>query len=45
VAQNFAAFRWARTGGSVLTEDDPIDPNPPAVLPPPLVGISTWSGR
>jgi nucleoside-diphosphate-sugar epimerase len=32
VAQSFAAFRWARVGGPVLTEDDPIDPDPPAVL-------------
>ena len=39
VAQSFAAFRWARTGGPVLTEDDPLDPNPPAALRVPLVGI------
>jgi nucleoside-diphosphate-sugar epimerase len=39
VAQSFAAFRWARTGGPVLTEDDPIDPNPPPALRVPLVGI------
>ncbi|HEY1774674.1 MAG TPA: NAD(P)-dependent oxidoreductase [Solirubrobacteraceae bacterium] len=32
VAQSFGAFRWARTGGSVLTEADPLDPNPPASL-------------
>jgi 2-alkyl-3-oxoalkanoate reductase len=30
VAQSFAAFRWARTGGPVQTEADPLDPNPPA---------------
>src|SRR5947208_15655449 len=39
VAQSFAAFRWARTGGSVQTEADPLDPNPPAALQAPLVGI------
>ncbi|MFL5830564.1 MAG: NAD-dependent epimerase/dehydratase family protein [Solirubrobacteraceae bacterium] len=39
VAQSFGAFRWARTGGPVLSEDDPLDPNPPAALRTPLVGI------
>ena len=39
VAQSFVAFRWARTGGSVLTEADPVDDNPPAALRAPLVGI------
>jgi nucleoside-diphosphate-sugar epimerase len=39
VAQSFAAFRFARTGGPVLTEADPIDPNPPAALRAPLEGI------
>jgi nucleoside-diphosphate-sugar epimerase len=32
VAQSFGAFRWARTGRPVLTEADPLDPNPPASL-------------
>jgi nucleoside-diphosphate-sugar epimerase len=32
VAQSFGAFRWARSGGPVLTEADPLDPNPPAAL-------------
>jgi nucleoside-diphosphate-sugar epimerase len=32
VAQSFGAFRFARTGGPVLTEADPLDPNPPAAL-------------
>jgi nucleoside-diphosphate-sugar epimerase len=32
VAQSFGAFRWARTGGPVLTEADPLDPYPPAAL-------------
>lgn len=39
VAQSFAAFRWARTGGPVLTEEDPIDQDPPVVLRAPRVGI------
>ncbi len=32
VAQSFGAFRFARTGGPVLTEADPFDPHPPAAL-------------
>jgi 2-alkyl-3-oxoalkanoate reductase len=32
VAQSFAAWRWARAGGPVQTEADPLDPNPPAAL-------------
>ncbi len=33
VAQSFGAFRFARTGGPVQTEADPLDPNdPPAAL-------------
>ena len=39
VAQSFGAFWFARTGGPVLTEADPIDPDPPAALRVPLVGI------
>jgi nucleoside-diphosphate-sugar epimerase len=39
VAQSFGAFRWAREGGPVLTEADPIDPNPPGALRAGLVGI------
>ena len=34
VAQSFGAFRYARTGGQVQTEADPLDPNPPAPLRP-----------
>ena len=34
VAQSFGAFRYARTGGSVQTEDDPLDPNPPGAMRP-----------
>lgn len=29
VAQSFAPFRYARQGGLVKTEEDPLDPNPP----------------
>jgi nucleoside-diphosphate-sugar epimerase len=31
VAQSFAQYRYAREGGPVKTEDDPLDPTPPAV--------------
>ncbi len=34
VAQSFGAFRYARTGGSVQTEDDPLDPDPPGAMRP-----------
>jgi nucleoside-diphosphate-sugar epimerase len=30
VAQSFAPYRYARQGGPVKTEDDPLDPAPPA---------------
>ena len=30
VAQSFASYRYAREGGWVKTEDDPLDPSPPA---------------
>jgi 2-alkyl-3-oxoalkanoate reductase len=39
VAQSFGAFRYARTGGSVLTEDVPLDPDPPASLRPVVEGL------
>jgi nucleoside-diphosphate-sugar epimerase len=32
VAQSFTAWRFDRTGGPVLTEDVPLDPDPPAGL-------------
>ena len=32
VAQSFGAFRFARTGGPVQTEADPLDPDPPAAM-------------
>src|ERR671915_1035002 len=28
VAQSFASMRYAREGGPIKTEDDPLDPNP-----------------
>src|SRR5580698_9330427 len=31
VAQSFASYRYAREGGPVKTEDDPLDPRPPAM--------------
>jgi 2-alkyl-3-oxoalkanoate reductase len=30
VAQSFASYRYARDGGLVKTENDPLDPSPPA---------------
>ena len=32
MAQSIAAFRFARAGGPVQTEADPLDPDPPAAL-------------
>jgi nucleoside-diphosphate-sugar epimerase len=32
VAQSFAGWPLARTGGAVKTEDDPFDPDPPAAV-------------
>jgi nucleoside-diphosphate-sugar epimerase len=32
VAQSFAGWPYARTGGPVKTEDDPLDPDPPAQM-------------
>jgi 2-alkyl-3-oxoalkanoate reductase len=31
VAQSFASYRYARVGGPVKTEEDPLDPDPPAM--------------
>jgi nucleoside-diphosphate-sugar epimerase len=40
VAQSFGAFRFARTGGPVQTEGDPLDPNdPPGALRTGLAAI------
>jgi nucleoside-diphosphate-sugar epimerase len=38
VAQSFGAFRFARSGGPVQTEADPLDPND---APPPLRTVQT----
>jgi nucleoside-diphosphate-sugar epimerase len=32
VAQSFASYRYAREGGPVKTEDDPLDPEPPRTM-------------
>ena len=32
VAQSYAGWPYARTGGAMKTEDDPLDPDPPAAL-------------
>src|SRR5919106_6250002 len=32
LAQSFAGWPAARTGGPVKTEDDPLDPDPPAAM-------------
>ena len=45
VAQSFAAWRWARTGGPVLTEDDPLDPDPPEPLRAGLAAIAYLDAR
>jgi 2-alkyl-3-oxoalkanoate reductase len=39
VAQSFGGWRYARTGGPVQTEADPLDPNPPAALRAGLAAI------
>ena len=39
VAQSIAAFRFARTGGPVQTEADPLDPDPPGALRPVVEGL------
>jgi nucleoside-diphosphate-sugar epimerase len=39
VAQSFGAFRFARTGGPVQTEDDPLDPDAPGFPQPGLEAI------
>src|SRR5436305_11951138 len=40
VAQSFASYRTAREGGAVKTEDDPLDPNPPANAQPSFAGMA-----
>ena len=39
VAQSFTGFRYARTGGPALTEEEPLDLNPPKALQFTLPGI------
>ena len=39
VAQSYAGWPGARTGGPVKTEDDPLDPNPPEAMRPVLEAI------
>jgi nucleoside-diphosphate-sugar epimerase len=39
VAQSFAGWPYERSGGPVKTEDDPLDPSPPAQLRTTLEGI------
>src|SRR4051812_38909136 len=39
MAQSFGAFRFARTGGPVQTEADPLDPDQPAVRQPGIEAI------
>ena len=39
VAQSFGAFRFARTGGPVQDEDDPLDPDAPGAPQPGLEAI------
>jgi nucleoside-diphosphate-sugar epimerase len=39
VAQSFGAWRYARTGGPVLTEAEPLDPNPPGGLQPTVAAL------
>ena len=39
VAQSFAGWPYAREGGPVKTEEDPLDPDPPAAFAPVLEAI------
>ncbi len=39
LAQSFAGWRFARTGGAVKSEDDPLDPDPPRQLRTTLAAI------
>jgi nucleoside-diphosphate-sugar epimerase len=39
VAQSFAGWPYARTGGVIKTEDDPLDPEPPAAMATTLAAI------
>ena len=50
VAQSFASYRYAQEGGPVKTEDDPLDPHPPAMAREtnaamtPASQVGTWRG-
>jgi nucleoside-diphosphate-sugar epimerase len=39
VVQSYAGWPFARTGGPIKSEDDPLDPRPPAALRDPLEAI------
>src|SRR5438270_5563663 len=39
VAQSYAAWPYARTGGAIKTEDDPLDPEPPSSMRETLAAI------
>ncbi|HYL37728.1 MAG TPA: NAD(P)-dependent oxidoreductase [Bryobacteraceae bacterium] len=39
VAQSYGGWPYAHTGGAVKTEEDPLDPNPPAALRPSIEAI------
>jgi 2-alkyl-3-oxoalkanoate reductase len=39
VAQSYAGWPYARVGGPVKTEEDPLDPNPPAAMRNSLLAI------
>jgi nucleoside-diphosphate-sugar epimerase len=44
VAQSFAAWPWARIGGPVKTEEDPLDDNPPKQVSETLAAIRYLEG-
>ena len=39
MAQSYAAWPYARTGGAIKTEDDPLDPEPPSSMRETLAAI------
>jgi nucleoside-diphosphate-sugar epimerase len=39
IAQSYTSWPFARTGGPVKTEDDPLDPNPPSAMRESLAAI------
>ena len=42
VAQSFARWTYERAGGSVKTEEDPLDPEPPPAFRRTLMRFATW---